>query len=113
MMRVLTEDAGLYCKHGPGKVSIAATQQLVSVEGRRLLVEPDPVGRRITGCPSVVPFKPCLTTLAVQKGYSQFIRIENRRLCLDTITGFTDGTPPGVVMYVVRLAGQEFVSEMP
>jgi hypothetical protein len=112
-MLALTEDAGLFCKHGPGKVSILATQELVTVKGRKVLVEPDPVGRPIAGCPSVVPFKPCLTTLMVQKGYSQFIRVENRRLCLDTVTGFTDGTPPGVVMYVVRFAGQEFVSEKP
>jgi hypothetical protein len=112
-MRALTEDAGLFCKHGPGKVSIQPIQSLVTVEGRKVLVEPDPVGRPISGCPSVVPFKPCLTTLAVQKGYSLFIRIEDRRLCLDTVTGYTDGTPPGVVMYVVRFAGQEFVSEMP
>jgi hypothetical protein len=110
-MLALTEDAGVFCKHG-GKVSIAATQAFVTVEGRKLLIEPDPVGRSISGCPSVVPFKPCLTTLAVQKGYSRFIRIADRRLCLDTVTGFTDGTPPGVVMYVVRFAGQEFVSEM-
>ena len=110
-MLVLTEDAGLFCKHGPGKVAITPTQPLVSIEGRKVLVEPDPVGRTIAGCPSVVPFKPCLTTLVVQKGYSQFIRIENRRLCLDTVTGYTDGTPPGVVMYEVRDAGQRFVSE--
>jgi hypothetical protein len=112
-MLALTEDAGLFCTHGPGKVSIIATQELVTVKGRKVLVEPDPVGRPIAGCPSVVPFKPCLTTLMVQKGYSQFIRVENRRLCLDTVTGFTDGTPPGVVMYEVRFAGQEFVSEKP
>jgi len=110
---VLTEDAGLFCKHGPGKVSIQATQELVTIGGRKVLVEKDPVGRTISGCPSVVPFKPCLVTLAVQKGYSEFIRVENRRLCLDTVTGFTDGTPPGVVMYVVRTAGQTFVSELP
>lgn len=111
-MLVLTEDAGLYCKHS-GKVSIQATQALVMVEGRCVLVEPDPVGRPISLCPNVVPFKPCLTTLLVQKGYSEFIRVEDRRLCLDTVTGFTDGTPPGVVMYEVRSAGQGFVSEMP
>jgi hypothetical protein len=110
-MLVLTEDAGLYCKHGPGKVSIAATQELVSIGGRKVLVEIDPEGRSISGCPSVVPFKPCLVTLVVDKGYSEFIRVDNRRLCLDTVTGFTDGTPPGVVKYEVRYAGQEFVSE--
>jgi len=111
-MLVLTEDAGMYCKHS-GKVSIRATQALVMVEGRCVLVEPDPVGRPISLCPNVVPFKPCLTTLLVQKGYSEFIRVEDRKLCLDTVTGFTDGTPPGVVMYEVRAAGQGFVSEMP
>ena len=110
-MLTLTEDAGVFCTHGPGKVSIAATQEFVTVEGRKMLVEPDPVGRSIAGCPSTVPFKPCLTTLAVQKGYSEFVRIANRRICLDTITGYTDGTPPGVVMYVVRYPGQKFVSE--
>jgi hypothetical protein len=109
-MLILTEDAKLTCKH-MGKVSISATQQLVSVEGRKVLVEKDPEGRSISLCPNTVPFKPCLTTLVVQKGYSEFIRVEERRLCLDTITGYTDGTPPGVVMYVVREAGQGFVSE--
>jgi len=112
-MLILNEDAGLYCKHGPGKVSIVATQNLVTVQKRRILVEIDPQGRPISGCPSVVPFKPCTTTLVVDKGYSDFIRIENRRICLDTVTGFTDGTPPGVVKYVVRFAGQKFVSEQP
>jgi hypothetical protein len=111
-MLVLTEDAGLFCKHGPGKVSIKATQELVTIAGRKVLVEADPQGRPISGCPSVVPFKPCLTTLVVQKGYCEFIRVDDRKLCLDTVTGFTDGTPPGVAMYVVRDAGQEFVSEL-
>ena len=111
-MLVLTEDAGLYCKHGPGKVSIRATQSLVMIEERKVLVEIDPEGRRISGCPSTVPFKPCLTTLVVQEGYSEFIRVQGRRLCLDTVTGYTDGTPPGVVKYEVRDAGQKFVSEL-
>jgi hypothetical protein len=110
-MLLLTEDAQLFCKHGPGKVSISATQALVMVEGRKVLVEKDPEGKSISGCPSVVPFKPCTATLVVQKGYSGFIRIQGRRICLDTVTGLTDGTPPGVVMYEVRFAGQKFVSE--
>ena len=109
-MLVITEDAGVYCKHS-GKVSNKWSQPFVTIEGRKILVEPDPVGRPISRCPSTVPFKPCLTTLVVQKGYSEFIRIDGHRICLDTITGYTDGTPPGVVMYVVRSAGQQFVSE--
>jgi hypothetical protein len=110
-MMILTENAQLFCKHGPGHVTNKPSQSFVTVEGARILVESDPVGRNISGCPSVVPFKPCLVTLAVQKGYSDFIRIGDHRICLDTVTGFTDGTPPGVAMYVVRNPGQEFVSE--
>jgi hypothetical protein len=111
-MLVLTEDAKLFCKHGPGKVAIKTSQGLVMVEGRKVLVEKDPEGCAITGCPSTVPFKPCTTTLAVLKGYSGFIRIDGRRICLDTVTGLTDGTPPGIVKYEVRSAGQSFVSEI-
>lgn len=110
-MIVITEDAGIYCKHGPGHVANKPSQSYVTIEARKILVEDDPEGRSISGCPSVVPFKPCLTTLKVQKGYSTFIRISGHSICLDTVTGFTDGTPPGVVMYVVRSPGQDFVSE--
>jgi hypothetical protein len=34
-------------------------------------------------------------------------------MCLDTVNGLTDGTPPGVVEYKVRHAGQELVTETP
>jgi hypothetical protein len=45
------------------------------------------------------------------EGYSSFVRINGRAVCLDTVTGFTDGTPPGVVKYIVRHPGQKFVNE--
>ena len=113
-MLVLTEDAVLVCKHEPGKVSNKPTQELVTIGGRKMLVETDPEGRPISGCPLTVFIgaPACKTTLKVQQGYSEFIRIEDRRICLDTVTGFTDGTPPGVIMYKVRSAGQGFVSEL-
>jgi len=110
-MLVLTEDANLFCKHGPGRVANRTSQSLVTIHGRKVLVENDPQGCSISGCPSVAPFKSCLTTLVVQKGYSHFIRIQGCKICLDTVTGYTDGTPPGVAMYEVRNAGQSFVSE--
>jgi hypothetical protein len=52
-----------------------------------------------------------VTTLPVKSGYSDFVRIDGKRICLDTVTGLTDGTPPGTVEYKVRSAGQDFVSE--
>ena len=108
----LTEDAAVVCKHENGKVHLAPTQSIVSVEGRKVLVEKDPESRPITGCPNVgAAIKPCLTTLAVTEGYSDFLRIEGRRICLETVTGLTDGTPPGIVKYQVRRPGQDFVSQ--
>jgi hypothetical protein len=112
-MNFLTEDAVLVCDHVLGIVDIRATQDLVTVEGRRVLVQIDPELRPIKGCPNMgVTIKPCQMTLKVQKGYSQFIRIDRRSVCLDTVTGLTEGTPPGSVDYVVQDPGQDLVSEV-
>jgi hypothetical protein len=111
-MRWLTEDAVLVCAHETGIVGIAATQDLVTIDGRRVLVATDPEGRPIAGCPNVGPtIKPCTATLKVQQGYSSLIRVDGRPVCLDTVTGLTDGTPPGTVKYKVRRSGQQLVDE--
>jgi hypothetical protein len=113
-MRVLTEDAVLVCLHEKGRVKIVGTQTLARVEGRMILVERDPEGRSIVGCPMYGPaIRPCQTTLKVDDGYSDLVRVEGRRVCLDTVNGLTDGTPPGVVEYKVRHPGQELVTETP
>ena len=111
-MKFLTEGAVLVCAHEAGIVQNEPSQSWATINKKRILVEPDPVGRKIVGCPNVGPaIKPCAVTLVVKEGYSSFIRIGGRRVCLDTVTGLTDGTPPGTVRYKVRSAGQEFVSE--
>lgn len=113
-MLLLTEDALVVCTHELGKVAIVPTQDLVRVEDRLVLVEPNPESRPISGCPNIgATIKPCLNTLRVRTGYSEWIRIEGRPVCLDTVVGFTDGTPPGVVEYKVNNAGQPFVEEAP
>ena len=111
-MRWLTEDAKLVCKHELGHVGIVATQPFVSIAGRKVLVESDPEGRPITSCPNYGPtIKPCTTTLKVQAGYSSWLRIGGHSVCLDTVTGLTDGMPPGTVKYLVRDPGQTLVDE--
>lgn len=110
-MQVLTQDAVVLCDHQGGVVSIVPSQILVSVDGRKVLVEPDPVAKPIAGCPNVGPtIKPCTSTLPVTAGYSTFIRIDGRRICLDTVRGLTDGMPPGTVNYSVKVPGQKLVS---
>ena len=111
-MLILTEDATIKCTHG-GKVNIEVSQDLVRVHGRHVVVENDPEGRSISRCPNYgLTIRPCLNTLPVKAGYSELLRIEGKRICLDSIRGLTDGTPPGVVEYEVRSAGQEFVSSL-
>lgn len=111
-MKIMTEDAVVVCTHELGRVEIVATQNLVRINGRRVLVERDPEGRPIVGCPNAAPpSKPCLTTLVVQEGYSGMLSIDSKRVCLDTVTGLTDGTPPGTVKYQVRRPGQVLVAE--
>lgn len=111
-MLLLTEDAVLICKHQLGIVGIQATQSLVTITARRILVEPNPENRPITGCPMYGPtVKPCTTTWAVKQGYSSLVRIKGDRVCLDTVKGLTDGPPPGSVEYLVRAPGQALVKE--
>lgn len=108
----LTEDARLVCTHEQGVVQIEATQELVTIEERRVLVAINPEGRPIVGCPNIgIAIKPCTATLPVKEGYSDLLRIEDRRVCLDTVRGLTDGTPPGIVEYKVRHPGQELVGQ--
>lgn len=110
-MFLLTEDAKLVCDHRLGKIKIEPTQDLVRVNQRRVLVEPDPEGRSISGCPNFGPtIKPCTKTLKLKEGYADFIRVEGKRVCLDSVNGLTDGTLPGTVNYVVAEPGQNLVS---
>ena len=113
-MKWLTEDAVLNCKHILGIVKISPTQDLVTIGQRKVLVEDNPENKSIVGCPNIgATIKPCTKTLKVEAGYSDFLRINGRRICLDSVTGLTDGTPPGVVKYVVRSPGQQLVTEVP
>jgi hypothetical protein len=88
-------------------------QDLVKIDGERVLVLGDPELKPIVGCCNVGPtIKPCTLTLKVTRGYSGRVRIDGRPICLDTITGNTDGTPPTAIQYVVVDPGQGWVEEV-
>ncbi|WP_020587970.1 hypothetical protein [Desulfobacter curvatus] len=104
---ILTENAKLVCKHELGTVGIVPSQDFVTINKNKILVEPDTVGKPVAGCPNVgASIKPCMLTLTVSQGYSDLIRINGRRVCLASLKGITDGTPPGGVEYLVRNPGQ-------
>jgi hypothetical protein len=109
-MKLVVQSAIVCCDHQSGIVAIAASQSLVTVNGVAVLVEGDPVGKGIAGCPNLgATIKPCTTTTSVTDGYSSLLRIDGRKVCLDTVTGLTDGTPPGTVKHSVRSPGQILV----
>jgi hypothetical protein len=110
-MRILTEDAILVCLHQLGRVENRPSQSLVTVDGRKVLVDNDPEQRSISMCPNIgVTIKPCTTTLKVTQGYSTMLKIDGKKICLDSVRGLTDGTVPGVVEYQVIRPGQKLVS---
>ena len=111
-MELMVERAVVNCDHQTGLIPQKASQRFVRIDGSPVLVKPDPLGRSIGGCPNVaVTNKPCLKTVTVKAGYSSWIRIGSHPVCLDTVTGLTDGTPPGTVTYNVRDCGQHFVTD--
>ncbi len=108
----ITEASRLTCKHDTGKVQNVPSQEWLKIAARRVLVADDPQGCTIDGCLNVGPtIKPCTSTLKVEAGYSDWIRIGGRWLCLDAVTGLTDGTPPGAVKYIVADAAQDWVRQ--
>ncbi|MDJ0355998.1 hypothetical protein [Paenarthrobacter sp. PH39-S1] len=109
-MKILIERGVIRCGHD-GSVANVPSQSWVRITGSPVLVEHDPQGRTIRMCPNVgINIKPCTSTLVVQTGYSTFIRIDRHAICLDSVQGYTDGTPPGAVKYTVRSAGQQLAA---
>ncbi|KGJ72634.1 hypothetical protein GY21_14080 [Cryobacterium roopkundense] len=108
-MKVLVEKGVVRCGHD-GVVKNVPSQEWVTILASPVLVENDPQGRDINGCPNIgVNIKPCTHTLVVHKGYSTFLRIGGHAICLDSVEGYTDGTPPGAVKYTVRSPGEQLV----
>lgn len=106
----ITEDAVLQCDH-LAKLENKPSQNLFTIESKRVLVARDPEGRAIHGCPNLTPVtKPCLLSLTVDQGYSTFVRVDGHAVCLSTVKGHTDGSPPGGFFYVVKDPGQVFVT---
>ena len=112
-MHYLTQDAIVVCAHELGTVSAKSNQNLVTINGKPILVETDLAKQPIIGCPNFgTTITPCLITEPANTGYSLLVRINGQRACLDTITGLTNGSPPGLLKYKVRHCGQNLISEI-
>ena len=110
-MLFLNEEAEIKCEHG-GELQLEPVQDLVRIDGRRVLIEPDPENIEINGCTNtnLTNIKPCTKTEEVRQGYSVFLQILGKPVCLDSVEGFTNGSPRRFQKYVVREPGQEWVN---
>jgi hypothetical protein len=105
----ITVKSIIVCGH-EGRVSNIGSQHWVRVGGDAVLVDNDPEGRAIAGCPNIGPtMKPCAMTLKVAAGYSTWLRIGGNKVTLSNLDGLTDGTVPGTVHYSVQAVGQHFL----
>lgn len=111
-MKLITLNAIVVCDHQTGMIKNVASQHWLTIDGVPVLVATDPEHRSISGCSNTNPTtgqKPCLTTLKVKQGYSEFIAIDGHAACLESVKGLTDGTPPGTFNYSVRTPAQTLV----
>lgn len=112
----ITLESTIKCAHA-GTVRTIASQRWVRIaepgdrsDPQPVLVDNDPEGRSIGGCPNSGPnIKKCGRTLKVTKGYSEWIRIGGNAIVLSHLDGLTDGTLPGTVHYNVTDTAQRLV----
>ncbi len=111
LLKILTDQAVLVCNHQTGIVTNQPSQKWVTIAGRPILVEADPERKAIKGCTMATPtIKPCTLSLKVTSGYSDLVRIDGHRICLDAVTGLTDWAGANV-QYKVRTPGQDLLAE--
>jgi hypothetical protein len=102
MPPIVTSNATILCAHG-GHVTLSARQTTVTIDGGAVLCEPDLVGAPIVGCAQApsASTKPCTTVASTLPGSSSTtVLVEGRPAYVATLTGLTDGVPPGAIMVV-------------
>jgi hypothetical protein len=107
---VVTSNAKIICAHG-GQVTLVPRQTAVTVQGGAVMRETDLIGAPIIGCaqPPSVSSKPCTTVVStLPGGSSPTVTVGGLPAHIDTLSGVTDGVPPGTISVV--FAGQTTVS---
>lgn len=112
-MKIITDRTDLRCDHGGKLNGVFSSDPLVKIDGASVLVDGDLLMKPVSGCPNIgATIKPCMLTLTMNSGRSSFIKINHRSVLVDTATGITDGTPPGVIKYSVFMPNQGLVEEI-
>jgi len=102
MPPVVTTNATILCVHG-GRVTLLPKQTQVVAGGGMVLCEPDLVGSPIVGCaqPPSPGTKPCTLVVSTLPGSTSMkVMVAGRPAYVATLTGMTDGVPPGMITVV-------------
>jgi hypothetical protein len=99
---LVTTSATIVCSHG-GQVILAPRQLVAHSGGGSLLCEPDLVGAPIVGCaqPPSPSTKPCTLVVSTLPGSTSLkVFVQGRPAYVASLSGLTDGVPPGTIMVV-------------
>jgi hypothetical protein len=99
---ILTTNAQVVCAHG-GHVMLTPRQPVVTAGGGAVLCEGDLIGAPVVGCaqPPSPTTKPCTTVVSTLPGSTALkVTVAGRPPYLQTLSGLTDGVPPGTIMVV-------------
>jgi hypothetical protein len=100
MPPIVTTNATIMCIHG-GTVVLTPKQTQVLAQGGAVLRETDLIGAPIVGCaqPPSISTKPCTTVVSTLPGGSApTVLVGGMPAHISTLSGITDGVPPGTIM---------------
>jgi hypothetical protein len=106
MPPIVTSNAAIMCVHG-GQVTLTPKQTQVMIQGGAVLCDGDLIGAPIVGCaqPASPGSEPCTTVISTLPGSTSLkVLVGGRPAYVATLTGITDGVPPGSL--VVANPGQ-------
>lgn len=107
-MRLLTTNSVILCGHAGTVVPVDIHNCMIYIDGNALLVRDDVETKLVARCPYVNNTKPCTLTMAAQKGYSDFVFVNDKPVYLETVEGATNGDPPENI-YNVKKVNQNWV----
>jgi hypothetical protein len=99
---VVTSNARIICAHA-GQVQLIPKQTAVQIQGGMVMRETDLIGAPIVGCaqPPTISSKPCTTVVSTLPGGSApTVLVGGLPAHVATLSGITDGVPPGTISVV-------------
>lgn len=102
MPPIVTTNDTIMCIHG-GTVVLTPKQGVVTASGGAVLRDTDLIGAPIVGCaqPPTISSKPCTTVVSTLPGGSApTVLVGGLPAHVSTLSGITDGVPPGTISVV-------------